>query len=196
MPDLTLTVGASGSQMAVVKDSSYQLVCKVPNKEIKGCQFKSPSGTDYIAFGGANYERGRIKQTGDFKKQCAIAVSKAKGTDKGKWTCTVAVQGAHGAATKESTIEVAVTLGYEAKNHGEGCGILTVPETKCKALAGTLGFDSSKGYETGNWGHLPHGCFVGHAHTDWKFTYYNSNKGTKNNGFKSVCYKAYSAPQG
>ena len=76
---------------------------------------------------------------------------------------------------------------YEAKDSGVGCGIFSIPENECKTAAARIGYDSSAGYEVGNWGHLPSGCFVGHAHTNWKYTYFNNNKGRSNNGFKSIC---------
>ena len=76
---------------------------------------------------------------------------------------------------------------YEERNGGEGCGMYNVPENECERAANRLGYDISKGYEQGNWAHLPTGCFVGHSHTNWKYTYFNFNKGKTNNGFKSIC---------
>ena len=84
-------------------------------------------------------------------------------------------------------------MGYLVRNNGEGCGNLTVSENECRKTAAFLGFDSSMGYETVDYGHLPHGCFVGHAHTDWKYTYFNVNSGTTNNGLKSICRNPYSS---
>ena len=62
-----------------------------------------------------------------------------------------------------------------------------ITECKCKSAAFSLGYKSKNGYQVVNYAHLPHGCFVGHAHTDWTYTYYNSNKGVKNAAFKSIC---------
>ena len=78
---------------------------------------------------------------------------------------------------------------YEAVEGGAGCAESTITEGECKDAAGSLGFDSSKGYEVLNYNHLPHGCFVGHAHTSWKYTYYNQHVGTTNPHFKSICGK-------
>ena len=82
---------------------------------------------------------------------------------------------------------------YVAVNGGYGCQYgweeIPITEGECKRAAASLGFDSSKGYEKLNYGHLPHGCFVGHKHTNWKYTYYNVNTGKINPGFKSICSK-------
>ena len=72
-------------------------------------------------------------------------------------------------------------------NHDVGYDVATITEGECKRAAASLGFDSSKGYEKLNYGHLPHGCFFGHKHTNWKYTYYNVNTGKTNPGFKSIC---------
>ena len=68
-------------------------------------------------------------------------------------------------------------------------GVFTVNEHACKEAAAELGFDSSKGYEIGNWAHLPHGCFVGHSTTNWKYTYFNNHWGSHENAhaFKQIC---------
>ena len=79
------------------------------------------------------------------------------------------------------------TEGYRVSSNGTGCGTLTVSENECRKAAGILGFESSRGYEKLDYGHLPHGCFVGHEHTYWKYTYFNVNSGTTHNAFKSIC---------
>lgn len=76
---------------------------------------------------------------------------------------------------------------YVEKKGEVGCGDATVPEGECKAAAASLTYMSTNGFTTVNYAHLPHGCFVGHEHTQWTYTYYNSNAGKKNAAFKSIC---------
>ena len=80
---------------------------------------------------------------------------------------------------------------FVAVDGGAGCGDAKrdVPEGDCKKIAHKLGFDCSKEYTVYNKKHLPHGCFVGHEHTDWHYCYYNKHAGTTNPGFKSICRK-------
>ena len=82
-----------------------------------------------------------------------------------------------------------ITENYVEKPGTEGCGHATIPESECKNAAKALGFESKNGYETYDRDHLPHGCFVGHKSTHWTYTYYNSNAGTTNAAFKSICKK-------
>ena len=83
-----------------------------------------------------------------------------------------------------------ITENYVEKPGTEGCGTATIPENECKNAAKELKYESKNGYEVVNYAHLPHGCFVGHAHTHWTYTYYNSNAGIKNPAFKAICKKS------
>ena len=78
---------------------------------------------------------------------------------------------------------------FVEKPGGEGCGNATIPESECNNAACLLGYTSSNGYEVVNYSHLPHGCFVGHEHTQWTYTYFNWNAGITNIAFKSICQK-------
>ena len=78
---------------------------------------------------------------------------------------------------------------YVEKSGAKGCGEATTPQDECVRAANYLGYQSANGYEVVNYAHLPHGCFVGHEHTQWTYTYYNSNAGTTNAAFKSICQK-------
>ena len=81
-----------------------------------------------------------------------------------------------------------IITAYLEKAGGEGCDDdAMVSQDECKSAANSLNYKSSNGYEVVNYAHLPHGCFVGHEHTQWTYTYYNTNAGVKNEAFKSIC---------
>ena len=80
-----------------------------------------------------------------------------------------------------------IITAYVEKPGEEGCGNATITEGECNSAANSLGYKSSNGYEVVNYAHLPHGCFVGHKHTQWTYTYFNSNAGITNAAFKSIC---------
>ena len=72
-----------------------------------------------------------------------------------------------------------------------------ITQDECKSAANSLGYKSANGYEVVDYAHLPHGCFVGHVHTGWTYTYYNSNAGKTNTAFKSICKNpSFVAPTG
>ena len=78
---------------------------------------------------------------------------------------------------------------------GKGCGELSIPKEHCKHAAATLGYNNSNPYriyeEEDKKCNQPYGCFVGHSHTNWAYTYYNNyNKnGCENDDFRSICKK-------
>ena len=81
-----------------------------------------------------------------------------------------------------------IITAYVVKAGAEGCGQnAMITQGECKSAALSLDYKSKNGYEVVNYAHLPHGCFVGHEHTGWTYTYYNSNTGKTNPAFKSIC---------
>ena len=82
-----------------------------------------------------------------------------------------------------------IITAYVEKPGEEGCGNNMITQRECKSAAYSLGYKSSNGYEVVDYAHLPHGCFVGHEHTQWTYTYFNSNSGVQNPAFKSICRK-------
>ena len=47
----------------------------------------TPSGKTYVLWDGADY--GKLKQIGNSKRQCAIAVNNAEDVDNGAWKCQI-----------------------------------------------------------------------------------------------------------
>ena len=92
--------------------------------------------------------------------------------------------------TKEPDTTIKPNLGsgmYAAVKDGLGCGKGSLNEDLCKLAAMELGYTTAM--STGDWGHAPYGCFVGHPRDGWNYTYFNQNKQGKkgNKNYRSIC---------
>ena len=79
---------------------------------------------------------------------------------------------------------------YQALNHGAGCGTnLDITESgECQDVAKSLNFSGK--VESGDWGHAPKGCSVGHPDDNYKYLYFNSGSGKAGSTrYKSICRK-------
>ena len=73
-------------------------------------------------------------------------------------------------------------------DNGPSCGLIDklADSNECGKAAASLGYSGS--VQSGSWGHAPYGCFVGHPYDNWKYTYFNSQKGQTGRGvYKSIC---------
>ena len=74
-------------------------------------------------------------------------------------------------------------------DNGPGCrtDLEITDSAECQAAARSLGYSGT--VQSGNWGHAPKGCHVGHPN-DYEYLYFNSVSGTTGStDYKSICRK-------
>ena len=81
--------------------------------------------------------------------------------------------------------------GYVALPNGPGCASTgDAKKEECLFVAKALGY-SAETLQSGDWGHAPVGCFVGHNDNGWAWTYFNeATAGTHGSErYRSICLR-------